>query len=119
MPDELPGLSRTGVGMGEPGARTPCRRAGHPVPLAQVARTLEVLVEGPVLLDGKPVPMGFIRVLPDVGRPAQGVLNAEGRFRLTTYDEGDGCVGTHRVEVLAAQRLKRAANPAAGAQNVF
>lgn len=69
-------------------------------------RPVRVPVSGQVLLDGKPVPLGFIRLLNDGGRPAQGTLDSEGRFRLTTYDDGDGCVpGTHPVEVLAAQRL--------------
>jgi hypothetical protein len=69
-------------------------------------RPARVPVSGQVLLDGKPVPMGFIRVVPENGRAAAGTLDANGRFRLTTYDEGDGCIlGTHGVEVLAKQRL--------------
>ena len=69
-------------------------------------RTPCVPVSGRVLLDGKPVPQGFIRVIPANGRPATGTLDADGRFRLTTFDDGDGCIrGTHAVEVIARQRI--------------
>jgi hypothetical protein len=69
-------------------------------------RTPCVPVAGQVLLDGKPVPTGFIRVIPTNGRTATGTIDADGRFRLTTFDEGDGCIrGTHAVEVISKQRL--------------
>ena len=65
-----------------------------------------VPVSGQVLLDGKPVPMGFIRVIPADGRPATGTLDSTGHFKLSTYEDGDGCMlGTHTVEVLAKQRI--------------
>ena len=70
------------------------------------SRTPCVLVAGQVLLDGKPVPEGFIRLIPTTGRVATGTLDAEGRFRLTTYVDGDGCIpGTHAVEVIAKKKL--------------
>jgi len=70
------------------------------------ARTPTVPVSGQVLLDGKPVPAGFIRLIPEKGRPATGTLDADGRFRLTTFDDGDGCIrGTHIVEVIARQPI--------------
>ena len=69
-------------------------------------RTPCVLVSGQVLLDGKPLPTGFIRVIPAKGRMAAGALDGEGRFRLTTFNDGDGCIrGTHAVEVIAKERL--------------
>jgi len=65
-------------------------------------RPQRVPVAGTVTVDGKPLTAGFIRVVPDDARPATGKIDADGRFRLTTFDERDGCVtGTHRVEVIA------------------
>jgi len=70
------------------------------------ARTPCVPVAGQVFLDGKPLPMGFIRVIPEKGRAATATLDAEGRFHLSTFNTGDGCIrGTHAVEVIAKQSL--------------
>jgi hypothetical protein len=64
------------------------------------SRTPCVPVSGQVLLDGKPVSAGFIRLIPEKGRPASGTLDADGRFRLATYEDGDGCIlGTHTVVI--------------------
>jgi hypothetical protein len=68
-------------------------------------RPKRVPVSGTVLIDGKPLTTGFIRVCPDHARPAVGQLDAQGRFTLTTFDSNDGCVvGTHRVEVVAYEK---------------
>jgi hypothetical protein len=65
-----------------------------------------VPVSGQVLIDGEPVTAGTIQVVPAEGRPAQGPIDEQGRFTLTTYDENDGCVlGTHRVAVTATETL--------------
>ena len=65
------------------------------------SRPRRVPVSGQVLLDGKPLNQGFVRVIPENGRAATGQLDAEGRFTLTTYEKDDGCVmGTHPVEVV-------------------
>ena len=64
-----------------------------------------VPVSGKVLIDGKPLTTGFVRVLPEKDRAATGRIDAEGNFRLTTFVEGDGCVpGRHAVEVIACER---------------
>ena len=69
-------------------------------------RTPRVPVAGQVLLDGKPVTTGFIWVIPSDGRAATGTIDSGGRFRLTTFDDGDGCIrGTHGVEVVSKQRV--------------
>ena len=69
-------------------------------------RPQRVPVSGKVLLDGKPVTGGTIRVVPRDNRRAEGRIDAQGRFTLTTFDESDGCVkGTHAVEVLGAEKL--------------
>jgi hypothetical protein len=61
-------------------------------------------VSGRVLIDGQPVEHGYIRVHPSGYRAASGVLGPEGRFHLTTYQPGDGCVaGRHAVTVNALE----------------
>jgi hypothetical protein len=65
-----------------------------------------VRVSGKVLLDGKPVRGGTVRVVPLKNRRAEGAIDAEGRFVLATFERGDGCVrGTHPVEVLGVETL--------------
>ncbi len=65
-------------------------------------------VKGRVTLDGKPFPWGSVMFAPmktsidsaKVGKPGFGMLDAEGGFVLTTYDDNDGAVvGDHRVTV--------------------
>jgi hypothetical protein len=64
-------------------------------------RPNRVPVSGQVLIDGKPLAAGIIRVIPDDARPAMSYIDENGRFELTTFDQRDGCVpGTHKVVVL-------------------
>jgi hypothetical protein len=58
-------------------------------------------VKGKVTYKGQPVSKGVIRFEPDgYGRPANGKLNSDGTFVLTTLKEGDGVVaGQHRVYI--------------------
>lgn len=60
-------------------------------------------VKGRVLLDGRPVAGASVLFMPDAegqGRPASGVTDDDGYFRLTTYRPGDGALpGTYRVLV--------------------
>jgi hypothetical protein len=68
-------------------------------------RPKRVPVSGQVLIDGQPLAAGIIRVIPKDARPAMSYLDANGRFQLTTFNQGDGCVeGTHRVVVLGNRR---------------
>lgn len=61
-----------------------------------------VPVSGVVLVDGKPVTEGVVRIRPDGAASAAGRIGPDGRFTLTTFEEDDGCVlGTHPVEVFA------------------
>lgn len=69
-------------------------------------RPKRVPVSGQVLIDGKPLTWGFVRLLPENGRPATGEIGPDGRFTLTTFEDGDGAVlGTHDVIVLANEQL--------------
>jgi len=63
-----------------------------------------VPVSGRVLIDGQPVECGNIRFTPKDYRAASGKLGAGGRFELTTYEAGDGCIpGKHAVTVNARE----------------
>lgn len=58
-------------------------------------------VTGLVLLDNEPVAEAAVMFVPVAGgRPAQGLTDAQGKFRLTTFDENDGAiVGDHKVGI--------------------
>ena len=67
-----------------------------------------VPLAGKVLIDGRPLKTGFVRVVPDKNRPAVGQIDANGMFRMTTYEDGDGCVqGVHRVEVVGCEPAEK------------
>lgn len=57
---------------------------------------------GQVNLDGEPLPQGIVYVLPSKGRSAKGMIQPDGSFVLSTYEQGDGAqVGTHPAVVAA------------------
>jgi hypothetical protein len=59
-----------------------------------------VPVSGMVMIDGKPLAGGFIRVVSEGGRPSGGTIGADGRFTLGCFTKDDGCIpGTHKAEV--------------------
>ncbi len=61
-----------------------------------------VPVSGRVLLDGKPLTVGFVRLVPPDARAATGRIGEDGSFHVTTFDTGDGAVtGAHKVAVVA------------------
>ncbi len=65
-----------------------------------------VPVAGKVLIDGKPLTLGYIRFVPPDARASGGEIGADGRFTLTCYDGQDGAVlGSHRIEVTAGENL--------------
>jgi len=69
-------------------------------------RPNRLAVSGQVLIDGKPLGYGYIRLVPEGARPSGGRLNEEGRFILSCYEENDGVIpGVHRVEVDAAEPI--------------
>lgn len=78
-------------------------------------RPKRVPVAGQVLIDGHPlVPKGtgyyYVRLVPSDARPALGMIDAEGRFRLTTFGGEDGCtLGEHKVTVMAYEQIGPAA----------
>lgn len=67
-------------------------------------------VSGRVTVNGKPLPSGDIQLIPEKGRPAFGIVVADGRFQLGTFEDNDGAPkGTYKVVVTAFET--------AGAQN--
>lgn len=85
-----------------------CRSAAIAVVLVAAGcgdgRPRIVPTSGVVLMNGKPLTghAGFVRVVPAGARSATGRIDpADGRFSLTTYEAGDGCVeGTHPAAVI-------------------
>jgi hypothetical protein len=95
------GLLLIAAGCGRPGPR--------PVP-----------VSGQVLLDNRPLTDGFVRVLPETGRAAIGRIANDGRFTLTTFDKGDGCLpGTHPVEVVGRTMTGGEDSPGGSGSNAW
>jgi hypothetical protein len=65
-----------------------------------------VSAAGTVTYQGKPVAKGGIQFQPEKGRPASGMI-ADGKFTLTTYQDGDGAVaGKHKVAVSVTEDVK-------------
>lgn len=59
-------------------------------------------VAGQVLIDGEPLALGRITLVPDGARPSLGKIGKDGRFVLTCYEGEDGVIpGTHRVAIVA------------------
>ncbi|MBN1912217.1 MAG: hypothetical protein JW818_21025 [Pirellulales bacterium] len=69
-------------------------------------RPKTVPVSGQVLIDGKPLTCGAIRILPQGARPATAKIGPDGRFTFKTFEDGDGVVlGTHQVIVFGTDDL--------------
>jgi len=63
-------------------------------------------VSGVVTLDGKPLEQGTVTFTPSAGRGATGQIATDGRFTLSTYDNGDGAiVGTHKIAVICSEEI--------------
>ncbi len=65
-------------------------------------RPRRVPVSGRVLIDGVPLTLGSITLVPKGARPSMGKIDKEGHFVLTCYEGEDGVIpGTHRVAIAA------------------
>lgn len=86
-------------------------------------RPERVPISGQVLIDGKPLELGRVLVHVENHRPATGKVGPDGRFELSTYVKGDGCVlGTHQVtvnggEVINANTIRWHAPPKYDSKN--
>jgi hypothetical protein len=59
-------------------------------------------VRGIVLLDGKPLKKGHVATIPSAGKGANGFIQPDGSFELSTFGDNDGAlVGTHKVGIAA------------------
>lgn len=59
-----------------------------------------VPVSGKVLYNGEPLPFGIVMFQPEKGQAAQGEIQSDGSFQLSTYGPNDGAVpGSHKVSV--------------------
>jgi hypothetical protein len=69
-------------------------------------RPKRVPVAGQVLIDGKPLTQGYVRLVPADGHPATGIVDSSGNFRLTTFEADDGCIqGTHPITIIAKEQI--------------
>ena len=74
---------------------------GEAPPKAPAGKPQLAPVTGLVTLDGKPVAGGTVLLLPKERRPALGHTDRNGRFTLSTFEEGDGALpGTYRVAII-------------------
>lgn len=64
-------------------------------------------VHGKVTVAGKPIAVGRITFYPDDGRrPALGVIQPDGTYRLTTFQTDDGAtIGKYRVTIEASESV--------------
>jgi hypothetical protein len=80
--------------------------AGLTVAAGCEGRSKRVPVAGQVLIDGQPLTGGHIWIEPANDRAASSPIDEQGRFRMTTYDDNDGCVlGTHKVAITSTKQL--------------
>lgn len=72
------------------------------------------VVNGKVLLDGRPLETGSIETSVDSGRGALGSIHG-GQFELSTYGTNDGAlIGMHRVAVIAREKGEEGPEAKAG-----
>ncbi len=70
-----------------------------------------VPVSGKVLYNGEPLPFGIVMFQPEKGQAAQGEIQPDGSFQLSTYGPNDGAVpGRHKVSVRCFSTQKAGAD---------
>ena len=64
-------------------------------------------VTGKVFYNGRPLEFGSVMFQPASGQPAQGQIQSDGTFTLSTYKEADGAVvGRHKVRITCYETEK-------------
>ncbi len=57
---------------------------------------------GVVELDGTPLSSGTIRFIPKGGRSGHGIIQSDGTFSVSTFEDGDGAlISTHNITVVS------------------
>jgi hypothetical protein len=75
-------------------------------------------VSGKVTYKGQPFDAGMVVFNPaggpenSTGQPATGKIAADGSYRLTTFDDGDGALVGEHIVMVKASKLVRTAKPA-------
>jgi hypothetical protein len=76
-----------------------------------------VPVTGKVLYNGKPLKFGSVVFQPPSGQPAQGEIQSDGTFTLSTYRPQDGAVvGKHKVRITCYESQRPGAKEMPGEQ---
>jgi|tagenome__1003787_1003787.scaffolds.fasta_scaffold19239692_2 hypothetical protein len=66
-----------------------------------------VPVTGKVIYNGRPLEFGVVMFQPPSGQPAQGTIQPDGTFTLSTYRSNDGAVsGKHKVRVACYESMR-------------
>jgi hypothetical protein len=74
-------------------------------------------VTGKVLYNGKPLEFGVITFQPPSGQPAQGDIQSDGAFTLSTYKLNDGAVvGKHKIRIACYESQRPGIPKAPGEQ---
>jgi hypothetical protein len=74
-------------------------------------------VSGKVLYNGRALEFGSVVFQPPSGQPAQGEIQSDGSFTLSTYRPGDGAaVGAHKVRITCYESQRPGAIKGPGEQ---
>lgn len=74
-----------------------------------------VPVTGKVIYNGHPLQFGVVMFQPPSGQAAQGDIQSDGTFKLSTYRLNDGVVlGKHKVRIACYESMRPGAAPATG-----
>src|SRR5438045_7936151 len=66
-----------------------------------------VPVTGKVIYNGRPLEFGVVMFQPPSGQPAQGKIQPDGTFNLSTYRLNDGVVlGKHKVRIACYESMR-------------
>lgn len=80
---------------------------------------LVVPVTGKVLYNGTPLEFGSVTFQPRSGQPAQGKIQGDGTFTLSTFEPNDGAVvGPHKVRIACYESQRPTAVKGPGEQSL-
>jgi hypothetical protein len=72
-------------------------------------------VTGKVMYNGRPLEFGVVMFQPSSGQPAQGEIQPDGTFNLSTYRLNDGAVlGKHKVRIACYESMRPGATKGPG-----